>query len=646
MEAFLGLLVVGLVTGCVYALSATGLVVTYTTSGIFNFAHGAIGMIGAFAYWQLTVKWHWPVLVALAMVLFVLGPLLGALIERIVIRPLHGVSVDVTLVITLGLLLFFLAVANFVWDGAISRVLPEFFKDSKPVDVLGVNVTYAQFLIVLATIAVAVGLKLLFSRTRIGIAMRGVVDDPDLVAMTGQSPARVQQLSWAIGASLACLSSILIAPSTGLNATILTLLVINGYAAALVGKLKSLPRTAIGGILLGILVQMYPVYIAPHVPFFSVQADQLTKAVPMIFLGLLLLFIPAGRLRTSSAAGRIAPTVPGLRQSVLGAGGLVLVAVFMAGTLSSASLLLGSRVAVLALALLSLVLLTGYSGQTSLCVLTFVGLGAFAMGTFVDRSPLGLLWAGLLAAAAGLVIALITARLRGLYLALATFAFAKGMDEGFFNFHLGEGGNLPVQRINLPGIDTNQESTYFILTVIVFAVAAIGVLAIRRGRWGRQLTALNDSPAACATLGINTTITKVVVFTASAGVAGVAGAMYGGMQGLVGFKDFAVLASLALLLALRVGGINTITGAVFAAIVIGTAGKTKENLTFLPDKLQLDYLFTGVTAVVIGRYPDGLGGVVSNLGHRLRAARGTPPTPTPTPTPSGVPEREVGLVRG
>ncbi len=642
MEAFLGLLVVGIVTGCVYALSATGLVVTYTTSGIFNFAHGAIGMIGAFTYWQLTVKWHWPVLVALFVVLFVLAPLLGAGIERAVIRPLHGASVDVTLVITLGLLLFLLGAANFIWDGSQSRVLPEFFRGSKPIDVLGVNVTYTQILIVVAAFGVALGLRTLFTKTRIGIAMRGVVDDPDLCAMAGVSPARIQQLSWSIGASLACLSTILIAPTAGLNATILTLLVINGYAAALFGRLKSLPRTAVGGIVLGLIVQLYPVYLAPHVPFFSKTADELTKAVPMIFLGVLLLFIPAGRLRTSSAAARVAPTVPGLKQSLAGAGGLVVMAVVLAGALSSANLLVGSRVAILALTLLSLVLLTGYSGQTSLCALTFVGMGAFAMGTFVDRSPIGLLYAGLLAAAAGTVIALITARLRGLYLALATFAFAKGMDEGFFNFHLGTGGNLEVKRVSLPGIDTNSESTFFVVTVVIFAVAAVGVLAVRRGRWGRQLTALNDSPAACATLGVNTTITKVVVFAASAGIAGVAGGLYGGMQGLVGFKDFAVLASLALLLAVRVGGINTITGAMFGALVIGITPVLKEKLTFIPDKVQLDYLFTGLAAVSIGRDPDGLGGQMSKLGHWLRAQRRTPSTGTPT----GVSVQEASLVHG
>ena len=114
MSAFLSYTIVGLVSGCIYALTATGLVVTYTTSGIFNFAHGAIGMMAAFSYWQLTVGWGWPIWLALPAVLLVGAPLVGALVERVLIRPLRGAAADLSIVITLGLLLFLLGVANIV----------------------------------------------------------------------------------------------------------------------------------------------------------------------------------------------------------------------------------------------------------------------------------------------------------------------------------------------------------------------------------------------------------------------------------------------------------------------------------------------------------------------------------------------------
>jgi branched-chain amino acid transport system permease protein len=643
MEQFVQLTLVGLVIGCVYALSATGLVVTYTTSGIFNFAHGAIGMIGAFTYWQLTVAWGWPTLLGLVVVLGVLAPLFGAAIERSLIRPLHGASIDITLVITLGLLLFLLGAANYIWNPVRQRVLPDLLNQLDPVEIAGINLTWAQLLIVFTAIGVALALRFLFNGTRIGIAMRGVVDDPDLVAMTGASPARVQQLSWSIGASLAALAGILVAPSVGLTQVPLTLLVINGYAAALFGRLKSLPRTAVGGLLLGVIVNYYPVYVAPHLPkgFLQNTATQLTGAVPMIFLAVLLLFVPAARLRTAATAGRVAPTVPGLRQSLVGGTGLLVLALVLAVTLSSSNLRIGSGVFITALASLSLVLLTGYSGQTSLCILSFVGLGAFTMAH--TNNAMGLVYGGLLAAAAGGIVALVTARLRGLYLALATFAFAKGMDEGFFGFHLGSGQALNVKRFRVPFVDTTSEGTFFVLTAIVFVAAAIGILAVRRGRWGRQLTALNDSPAACATLGVNTTITKVVIFTVTAGMAGVAGGLFGARQGIITPQDFTVLGSLALLLALRIGGINTITGALFGAFTIAMFPVVKEHIHGLPDNLQLDFLLTGLAALSIGRDPDGVGGQLSKLGAKLRS-RGWFDSLDPQPTNGPVLTEEVRLV--
>src|SRR5947208_4413795 len=115
MTEFLALTITGIVTGAIYAVAASGLVVTYTTSGIFNFAHGAIGMVMAFLYWQLRVHFHWPAPIALFVVLFVLAPLFGALIERILMRNLRGGDTGTSLVITIGLLLAMIGLANVLW---------------------------------------------------------------------------------------------------------------------------------------------------------------------------------------------------------------------------------------------------------------------------------------------------------------------------------------------------------------------------------------------------------------------------------------------------------------------------------------------------------------------------------------------------
>src|SRR5205807_10558100 len=116
MTTFLSFTIVGIVVGCIYALTSTGLFVTYITSGVLNFAHGAIGMVAAFAFWELTVKDGWPIPLALPFVLFVLAPLMGLLIDRVLMRNLHGKPEVIRLVSSLGLMLFLLGLAETRWD--------------------------------------------------------------------------------------------------------------------------------------------------------------------------------------------------------------------------------------------------------------------------------------------------------------------------------------------------------------------------------------------------------------------------------------------------------------------------------------------------------------------------------------------------
>src|SRR6266498_3651441 len=114
MHDLLGFTIVGIVTGAIYAVAASGIVVTYTTSGIFNFAHGAIGMFMAFMYWELRVHRHWPAPLALVVVLFVLSPIFGAVIERILMRRLYAAPMRVAIVTTLALYLFLIGVASII----------------------------------------------------------------------------------------------------------------------------------------------------------------------------------------------------------------------------------------------------------------------------------------------------------------------------------------------------------------------------------------------------------------------------------------------------------------------------------------------------------------------------------------------------
>ena len=215
MDKFLTFTVVGLSTAAIYGVIASGLVLTYTTTGVFNFAHGAIGMLGAFTYWQLHVNWHWATPAALALVLFVLAPLFGVLLEAVVMRGLQGTNEVTKIVVSIGLLAAMIGAANWIWAPTASRQLAPFYDSKKPMDVFSTSVTYHQAITMGVAILVALALRFLLYRTRIGIAMRASVDDPALATLNGARPARVAMLAWATGCVLAAIGGILIAPGSG-----------------------------------------------------------------------------------------------------------------------------------------------------------------------------------------------------------------------------------------------------------------------------------------------------------------------------------------------------------------------------------------------------------------------------------------------
>lgn len=603
----------GLVIGCLYALTASGLVVIYLTSGVFNFAQGAIGMFMAFTYWQLAVAWHLPLPLALFLVLFVFAPLSGALIERIAIRPLYGASLGVSLMVTLGILLALLGVADAIWSPQVTRQLPVIF-GNRTLHVAGMVVTDYQLLVLVVSLVVAMGLRVMFTRTRVGITMRSVVDDRDLTARSGASPARAAQLSWALGSALAALAGILIAPLVYLDQFNLTFLVVTGYAAAVVGRLKSLPLTVAGALLLG-LVQSYAVGYLP-----VTLLSNLNPVIPMVVLFIALLVVPQDRLRTARPASARVRKDMGLWPSIALAAVFVGVTVVVSRVLTAGNLLDFGEGMVLGVVMLSLVLLTGYGGQVSLCQMTLAGLGAFSMGKiFGGDSVFGLLAAAALPAAVGGLLALVVLRLRGLYLALATLSFGYAMDSLFFTKFLGYGGVLEVGRVGF-----HSQRGFLIEVAVLFALMAVGVLALKRGPFGRRLAALNDSEAACASIGMNLRATKVAVFATAAAIAGVGGALYGGWQREVGPADFYSLVSLLLLLLITLSGINTVGGAFAAAMFYAFTPIIANRLNF--PEFQL--LAVGVGAVFLGRNPTGMAGQIGVAWDRLRAlpARGAPET--------------------
>lgn len=620
MRDLLAFTVVGIVTGSIYATAASGLVVSYTTTGIFNVAHGAVGMVMAFLYWELRFHHHWPAPVALFVVVLVVAPLAGALIERFLMRRLHGVPVATSLVVTIGLTLFLIGLAVNIWKPE-ARRFPGFFGQSG-FQLSSVYVTWHQVTVVALTGLVAVGLRALLFGTRIGVAMRAVVDNRELAELNGTRPALVGVCSWATGSALAALAGILLAPSLSLEALTLTLLVVNAYAAAVVGRLRSLPLTFAGALALG-LAQSYAVGYLPLRGLLTA----LSTSMPTVFLFAVLLILPAKRIRGAVRIGLDSARVPSLRTTLVAAAGLVVVASVLAAALNQRDAIRVGQALGLGTIMLSLVLLTGYSGQVSLCQMTFAGLGAYAMAhAGAGGNPVGLLAAAGLGAAVGALVALPAIRLEGLYLALATMAFALLMDNAFFlrGWVFGQGAAAVVDRVSIFGLSLTSDRSYVVLLAVAFAATAVLVLALRRSGFGRRLAAMKDSPTACTTLGLDLTATKLLVFSISAGIAAVGGALLGGMNQRAGADQFAMFQSLQLLLQVVIGGIASVGGALFGGALNSSFSFVSEHL---PKYGAIPFLITGLAGIILGSSPTG---IIPRLGQeirKLRTSRRSPAAP-------------------
>jgi branched-chain amino acid transport system permease protein len=634
---FFNFTVIGIAEGCVFAIAASGLVLTYATTGVFNFAHGAVGMISAYVFYTFSQQLSWPVPIAIFITLFVFAPLVGLLIER-VMRSFRDAPVQTAVVVTIALTVLLIGVAQKLYPASDAATLPKLLGENHNLKIGPANPTYDNVLALVLAVAVAVLLRFLLFGSRTGTAMRAVVDNPTLAALNGAQPVAIARYSWMLGSVLAALAGILLASGTNLDPIVLTFFVAGAYGAAVVGKLKSLPLTFAGAIALG---------IAKNFALFALPPDQVWQsvrnAIPGIFLFGALLLVPAAKLSVGRVVGRQTPRVPGLTSSLARAAVFVGLVVLVSRVAPADRMTDLTRGMIYALLLLSLVLLTGFSGQISLCQYVFMAIGAWAMGsTFGGNSLLGMLVAGLAAVPLGVLVALPALRLQGLYLALVTFGFATvARDLVLENPRVFGEGSVDVGRLHLFGINAQSNEAFFVLCGVTFALVAVVVLVLKRGPFGRRLAALRDSQAACATLGLNVNNTKLVVFALSAFIAGVAGALFGGLNSLANTIQFEPIFNIILLLFAVVGGVTTVSGAFIGGALFAMLPFVQSEY---PDQAGLVFAIVAVAAVALGKQPNGIAGVLySRLDGLRRASRPAAPAPAPAARPAApaAPVKEV-----
>jgi branched-subunit amino acid ABC-type transport system permease component len=636
VKEVLPFLVVGLTAGSLYGLAALGLVLTYRTSGVFNFAHGALGAGAAYLFFTLHWSWGWPWPLAILVSVALFGGVAGVIVERLT-RTLVEARVATIIVATIGLLLF---IQGFLYwrYGVFRRVSPDFLPTGTAFTIEGVNVSWAQVINFGVGVASLVGLYLLLHRSRLGIAMRGVVASPDLLGLTGISPARVRVASWAIGSSFAALTGILITPSIlGMDAFLLSALVVQAFGAVAIGRFTSLPWTYAGGLFIGALAAISAKYLTKP------PLTGLPNVIPFLVLIVVMLVTPKRKLppgtgRFAGAAARRPWNVA--RPVRVGA------FVAAAALLLAIPRLVDTRISVytsglaLVILFLSLSLLTRVSGQISLAHAAFAGVGAATFsklaapvhgtgqfGGLGSDTHGGVPWlvaligAGLVTAMVGALLALPAMRLSGVYLALATFGFSQLMDNVVFQSWLMFGGSqgtlagLRAPRPHLGSLNADNPTTWYYIVLSVVVVSCLALVVLRRSRLGRFLRAIADSPTALTTLGLGINVTRVLVFSVSAFFAGIAGALFAMQIGRVNYISFPAVNSLMYLAILTVTGAVSgfVTSAFLAAFFLAVMPSYLTGVTF-----EVQSMLFGGVAVLAALVSDRAGGP-SALLTRLRA---------------------------
>jgi len=618
---FLSYAIPGLSYGCVFALMAVGLVITYQTSGVFNLAYGAQAYGSALIFY-VCVSSGWPSWAAFLIAVVVAAPLLGLAMDRFLYRFIRSAPVLVKLVSALGMLIAIPSALQLIFGNQQRLAPPSLWLPPGSVyfHIAGDAINGTELSTVIVTLAVVLLLSLMSHFTQIGLRMRAMAESPRMVQLAGVNSERVGIAIWVLSSFLAGLAGVLLAPLfASLQALSFTELLVAAIAAAAVGSLTSLPLAFWGGIGLGVVQEL----LGGYLPSGSVLSSGLRPALPFAVLIALLLLLPGLRERwfhEDPLAGCDPPPPPvaasigghGFEQSMR-VGGLLFCVVFFVSCLTWVPgnwLFTLTQGLAFSIIFLSIVLLTGMSGQISLCQASFAGVGAFTCAQLANHFGvsviIGIIAGGAVAALVGVVVALPALRLGGLALALATLAFGLLADNVGFQFSWsgnGESGvNIP--RPQLGSLSFTSGRAFFILAAVALGACAAVVFALRRGTTGRELAAMRGSELAASSIGINLAKLKITAFAMAAALAGVGGAVYGSLQGTVSPNDFNSLLSLVFMVVVVTTGAYTVQGAIEAGIAYVVLYQV---LDYLPSQWRnLFPILFGLGAVTYALHPEGV----------------------------------------
>lgn len=574
----------GGVLGLLNAMLAMGMALIYRANRVINFAQGDLGSVPTAFAAAFILFWGWPYLLGLGAGL-VLAVVLGAVVEMAIVRRFRHSPRLVLTVATLGIsqLMVVLGILVPRWWGrnlASERITP-------PVDwkwTVGRFILNANDLIAMGVAPVAIAAVAWFlARSRFGLAVRASAERTERAASLGIPVARINTLVWTVAAVLAFLALFLKSGITGvpLGYAVGLPTLLQALAALVIGRLERLPTIIAMALALGLLES--GVQWNSESPFvaYPIMAG-------VMFVVLLVQRPSAGRrdndatsswrgadeVRPLSAEILANPWISTIRWTLIAAA--VMAVVLFPVVLPVDYVLKASALVAFAIIGMSLVVLTGWAGQLSLGQMAIVGVGAAVSATCTSRWNVDLSLALVIGGAAGAAVAFAVGvpalRLRGLYLAVTTFAFGLAvqfwlLSDRFFGWF--PKSDQRFDRLPLFGrVDVSTPTRYYAFSVTVMVIVYAAVRSIRRSRTGRVIVALRENDRAAQSFGVPVVRAKLTAFVISGAVAGVGGALYAHLNQSFVISSYSTGESFDVFISAVIGGLGSLGGAFLGALYL------------------------------------------------------------------------------
>jgi branched-chain amino acid transport system permease protein len=467
----------------------------------------------------------------------------------------------------------------------------------------------------IVTIAALIGLVLFFTFTRAGIGIRGAAENDDRASLLGINTGSLSTLVWAMAAGLSGLAAVLQIPISGFTpasaaGSVGSGLLLVALAAAVIGGMEDLAVTVVAGISLAVFQQ---------VVFYRYRRTALVDAALLLVILAAFLLQRRRLARTDesgsstwAAADEVRPVPAELAGlPVVQRAGRRLVWVGLALTagypfvMSPSQTNIGSLFLLYGIVVVSLVILTGWGGQVSLGQFAFVGVGALVGGAIIDKTslpfPVALLAGSLAGAVLAVLLGLTALRVRGLYLAVTTLAFAVAFQTVGLNRDLF--GSLMPRTVSRPVIlvKTEDERVFYFVCLAALAFAWWAALGLRRSRTGRVLIAARDNERGAQAFGVNLVRTRLATFALSGFLAAFAGVLYAVHQHSVTPSAFGPDQSIQIFLTAIIGGLGSVQGALLGALYFAIVG------IVIPGTVGKLLASSGGVLLVLLFFPGGLG---------------------------------------